>query len=231
MANGILVLIIFSTILLPLQIYIGTNGFKDQLVKILGDFFMKHFYRFFYILITLAIYVFLLWYYATKLPEPTPIFSFWIFDREQMSGSIPYLVIDTIWFIAAFLILEALWEMELLEFLGLKQLFYFFNRKKKETTFVRNRLREQEYVPKGLYLRHRQPLFFYVVMFILLSRVISINTFLFLLIFVTYYHFSSKKQEERLIEDYGDSYKKYYATVRKYWPMFKRYITNDKPKK
>jgi protein-S-isoprenylcysteine O-methyltransferase Ste14 len=97
--------------------------------------------------------------------------------------------------------------------------------------FKRNRLRAKAFEPKGLYLRHRQPVFFYLLVFFILDRTLSLNTLLFLTIFFVYYHFNSKQQEQRLLEDYGASYNSYYTKVRKYWPMWERFpVTDDPPK-
>jgi protein-S-isoprenylcysteine O-methyltransferase Ste14 len=219
-----IVFVLVSAVLLSTQVLIGTNSFKDKALSLLGEKLFKSSYRFIYVALSIAIYVIC---FALFTQLETLI----LVDWQDVFSNVIFLILDTIRFLALFLIIEALWELDLYEFLGFKQLWFFITRKD-FSEFKRNRLRGKVYEPKGLYLRHRQPVFFYLLVFFILDRTLSLNNILFLVIFYVYYHFNSKQQEERLIEDYGDSYKTYHKQVRKYWPMWKRFpVADDTPKK
>ena len=213
---------IVSAILLTLQILIGNNTFKDTIAKIIGEKLFKSMYRILYISLSIIIYVICLKLYV-QLPKLI------LYNMEDSVSNLIFLIIDTIRVISLFFVIEALWELDLFEFLGLKQLWYTLTRKDL-SLFKRNRIRKDEFAPKGLYLRHRQPVLFYMILFFALDRQQSLNNLLFMLIFIPYYHFSSQQQEQRLSEDYGDSYKSYQQKVSKYWPKFKRF-DSLKPKK
>ncbi|MDD5457460.1 MAG: hypothetical protein PHV30_10590 [Candidatus Margulisbacteria bacterium] len=218
--------VVFSIIcffLLSAQIYIGTNQFKDGVAKVIGEKAFKASYRLFYILLSLIAYI-----VCIKLFLQLPRVE--IYNLEDSVSNLVFLIIDTIRFIALFLIIEALWELDLYEFLGIKQIWYFLT-KKDLTIFKRNRIRDKEFIPKGLYLRHRHPVYFYMFIFFILDRSMTVSNILFIVIFTIYYNFSARQQEARFMEDYGDSYKKYQQKVNKFLPMFKRFSAHEQPKK
>lgn len=219
-----IVFVLVSAFLLSIQVVLGTNSFKDKVHATMGDKLFKSSYRFIHAALSIAIYGICLYMF-------TQLETLVIVDWQDVFSNVVFLILDTIRFLALFLIIEALWELDLYEFLGFKQLWYFITRKDL-STLKRNRIRGGAFVPRGLYLRHRQPVFFYLLVFFVLDRTLSLNNLLFLVIFYVYYHFNSQQQELRLLEDYGDSYKAYHSKVRKYWPMWKRFLSTDEsPKK
>ncbi len=225
-----LIFVLVSVVLLSIQVILGTNAFKDKVEQIIGDKLYKSFYRMIFIVITILIYFICIKLYI-DLDTGVRLISVF----EDNPGSVMVLLIGTIQFLALFLVAEALWELELMEFLGIRQILLFF-KGKDLTQLKRNRIRGKEFSPKGLYLRHRQPVLFYICLLFLLGGLDnngpSIKSLIFLLVFIPYYHFNSKYQEKRLSEDYGSSYNNYSTTVRKYWPMWKRFpVADDQPKK
>ncbi len=218
-----LLFLISCAILLPLQVYIGGNSFKDRLEKLMGSTLFKSSYRFLYISLSIAIYFVCLQFFL-RMPETV------LFSWQDSVSNLLFLILDTVRFVALFLIIEAIWELDLFEFLGFKQFWYLIT-KKDISRFKRNRIRWQAYIPKGLYLRHRQPVFFYIILFFLLDRSITMADLLFLVVFIPYFHINSSRQEARLLEDYGDSYHQYKRSVHKYWPLMKRYSGHEKPQK
>ncbi len=219
-----IIFVLVSAGLLSIQVVLGTNSFKDKALSVMGEKLFKSSYRFIYSVVSIAIYGVCLFLF-------TQLETLVLVDWQDVFSNVIFLILDTIRFLALFLIIEALWELDLYEFLGFKQIWFFITRKD-FAEFKRNRLRDKAFEPKGLYLRHRQPVFFYLLVFFILDRTLSLNNLLFLSIFYVYYHFNSKQQEQRLLEDYGDSYKTYHNKVRKYWPMWKRFpVADDQPKK
>lgn len=219
-----IIFVLVSVVLLSVQVILGTNAFKDKALSLMGEKLFKSSYRFIYSALSIAIYALCLYLFSQ-------LETLILVDWQDVFSNVIFLILDTIRFLALFLVIEALWELDLYEFLGFKQIWFFITRKD-FSAFKRNRLRDEAFEPKGLYLRHRQPVFFYLLVFFILDRTLSLNNLLFLAIFYVYYQFNSKQQEQRLLEDYGDSYKAYQTTVRKYWPMWKRFpVADDQPKK
>ena len=219
-----LIFVVVSVVLLALQVILGTNPFKDKTMALVGEKLFKSSYRFIYAALSIAIYGVCLALFSQLEPLV-------LVDWQDVFSNIVFLILDTVRFLALFLVIEALWELDLFEFLGFKQI-WFFIRRKDLSTFKRNRIRDNAFEPKGLYLRHRQPAFFYLLVFFILDRTLTLNNLLFLGIFFAYYQFNSKQQEARLLEDYGDSYQAYQMKIPKYFPAWKRFPTkDDKPKK
>ena len=219
-----LIFVLVSVVLLSIQVFLGTNSFKDKALSLMGEKLFKSSYRLIYATLSIAIYALCLYLFSQ-------LETLVLVDWQDVFSNVIFLILDTIRFLALFLVIEALWELDLYEFLGFKQIWFFITRKD-FSAFKRNRLRDEAFEPKGLYLRHRQPVFFYLLVFFILDRTLSLNNLLFLAIFYVYYQFNSKQQEQRLLEDYGDSYKAYHTNVRKYWPMWKRFpVADDQPKK
>ncbi|OGI08569.1 MAG: hypothetical protein A2Y40_04570 [Candidatus Margulisbacteria bacterium GWF2_35_9] len=215
--------IIISFILLSIQIYLGSNSLKDNIEKNFGAIFLKGFYRLIYIIISIIIY-FIIFKIFLSLPVTV------LFKLEDSVSNLVFLIIDTIRFVALFLVIEAIWELDLYEFFGFKQLWFILT-KKDINLFKRNRIRENDFTPRGLYLRHQQPVYFYIILFFLLDRHLTVNNLVFLLVFIPYFYINTNHQEKRLLEDYGDSYQNYKSKVRKFIPMLKRYLSHEHPKK
>ena len=228
--------IITAAFLLSLQIFLGTNKCKSIIEKTLGTGFLKHFYRFIYIAISFAIYTQLISYFMRL--EYLEIFNFKAFFNNIFLTLVPnfpydnpYLIVDLFRVIFIVMIIESIYELGFLEFIGIKQILLLFSKHRKTTKFKGNRIRAGIYMPRGPYQRHRQPALFYLLLYIILSDALNWNNIIFLLIFVPYYLVNSSLQEDRFLEDYGDSYKEYKGTVAMLLPRLKRYFGHENNKK
>lgn len=219
---GFIIFILSSVFLLGIQVILGLDSTKDLFTKIIGSTFVRYFYRLLHIAFSLIIYGVLL----SQFVKLDPVV---LLDIRDSVPNIVFLIIDTLRLLALFFIIEALWELELFEFLGLKQIWHMILRKPADS-FKKNRIRHDEFIPRGLYLRNRQPVFFYVILFFLLDKTISLNNLVFLLVFIPYYQISSSLQEKRLEMDYGKSYQAYKKSVNKFLPMWARYKIDESPK-
>lgn len=214
--------ILLSAFLLFFQIKLTENSTKDFLQKLLAPWYIQYFHRLVSTLLSLFIF-----YLVFKLYAGLP--SITVLNIEENLGTWSFTLAAFIWIIAFIFFLEAVYEYGLFEALGLKQLLSIFFKLKPSESIHRDRIRSTTFQPRGLYLRHRHPALFYLIVFLFTDpRALTLNNLLLAIIIIVYYDFASAKQEARLSEDYGQSYLEYQKKVNKYLPGFKKYQPNDR---
>jgi hypothetical protein len=139
---------------------------------------------------------------------------------QDSFSNIVFLIIDTFRLIFLFLIIESIWTLGISRFLGIKQLVSFFLKKK--PTFYYDFIKGDINI-KGLYVRHRHPFLFYMILFIILDRSFSLQNLFALFFCAGYYFLFSKLVQNQLGEAFGGNYINYKKNVNYFWLMLKKY--------
>lgn len=206
--------IIYSSILLSVQYFIGTAPCKKIIKELIGTYLFRSLYRFIYIIITLLIYYLILKIFIT-LPDLDLLNEF----RDGLNN-IQFILFDNISFIALIFVLFAIWDMGISEFLGIKQIIFGFLKLK--TNWHLDRIRTEYFIPTGSFRRHRHPIFFYMLIALLITPHLSVRNILLAIIFIPYYLLVVGKQyEKNMSNDYGESYTTYQKKTNMFIPGFK----------
>ena len=112
-----------------------------------------------------------------------------------------------------FLIISVL-QFNVAEFIGVKQLIYFFKKSKKNENQSLNRTFLYRYI--------RHPMYLGILMVYISSHTIFTQLFFINLICITFYiEIGSYYEEKTLIKKFGENYKKYQLSTFKYLPFLR----------
>lgn len=213
----LLTLIIVIPICFSIHYLLFTKKTKLLLQKTLGDWFINHFYRVLYAILTILLLYFFIATLATTTPVP-------LINMQDSLSNIIFLIIDTLRLIFLFLMVESVWTLGMTNVFGIKHLLSIFSKKKLSFNldFI-----VSTFKVKGLYLRHRHPFLLYLILFILLDRTLSLQN-IFAVIFLSgYYMLFAKLVEAQLKEIYPKDFEKYRANTNYFLIMLKKY--QDEP--
>ncbi len=107
--------------------------------------------------------------------------------------------------------LVALFQTDLASFLGLAQLR------------GRTQSEHERLVVRGMYAYVRHPLYFFSMLFLWLSPVMSVNSFTAYLVFTLYFYLGSLHEESRLQAAFGPAYRRYQEQVPMFLPRWRRH--------
>ncbi len=213
MSEFIILNLFFFSVYATIHAFLGSLQFKRYLASKFGDIFAKAFYRIVYIMLSIiAFYPIILSF--NLIPEDVIFYDF--------SGTMTYLILDTVRFFAAFLILDALFLYDYAwEFWGLKQIWIYFKEKNVKGLTLQGI--KGTFAPTGLYNYTRHPIYMSVILFFICNPVMNLRNLMFLITFSIYFIISSYLEETRLITLYGDDYRHYQKLVPRYWVTWKNY--------
>ena len=107
--------------------------------------------------------------------------------------------------------LVALFQTDLASFLGLAQLR------------GRTQSEHERLVVRGMYAYVRHPLYFFSMLFLWLSPVMTVNSFTAYLVFTLYFYLGSLHEESRLRAAFGPAYHRYQEQVPMFLPRWRRH--------
>ena len=107
--------------------------------------------------------------------------------------------------------LVALFQTDLASFLGLAQLR------------GRTQSEHERLVVRGMYAYVRHPLYFFSMLFLWLSPVMTVNSFTAYLVFTLYFYLGSLHEESRLRAAFGPAYRRYQEQVPMFLPRWRRH--------
>ncbi len=206
-------LFIILPILFGLHFFLFTKTTKLFLQKTLGVWFINHCYRALY-----AIFSVLLLIYFIKIISSFPAIP--LLSLQDSLSNIVFLILDTFRLIFLFLIVESIWTLGMTNVFGIKHLFNLFSKKKLpfHLDFI-----VSPFKVKGLYLRHQHPLLFYLILFILLDRTLTLQNIFSVIFLSTYYILFVKMLEDQLREVFPLDYEKYRSKTKFFLIMLKKY--------
>ena len=178
--------------------------FKKKINEFFGNIFEKHFYRFFYFLSQCILFYFL--YGIIKNIEYGEVL-FTIPESFKGAYYLFYILSNL------FLIISVL-QFNVAEFIGVKQLIYFFKKSKKNENQSLNRTFLYRYI--------RHPMYLGILMVYISSHTIFTQLFFINLICITFYiEIGSYYEEKTLLKKFGEDYKKYQFSSFKYLPFIR----------
>ncbi|MDD4526855.1 MAG: hypothetical protein PHF25_02320 [Candidatus Margulisbacteria bacterium] len=213
-------LFIIIPLLFTLHYFLYTEKTKIFLQKTLGNWFMSYLYRFLYAIITIVIIlIFIKVISSIQAPH--------ILNMQDNLSNIVFLIMDTFRLIFLFLIVESVWTLGMANIFGIKHLKNLFskNKDKFNLDFI-----VTPFNVKGLYLRHRHPLLFYLVLFILFDRTLTLLSIYSLIFLSAYYILFTKMVEAQLVTIYQNDFNNYQKGTNFFLPQFKKY-PNEPTKK
>ncbi|GEM_PF-3504184 len=215
-----ILLFIILPLWFALHFLLFTNRTKSFLQKTLGDWFIKHIFRFVYAIFTITLIVYFIKTISSVEAES-------LLTLQDNLSNLVFLIIDTIRLICLFLMVESIWTLGMTNVLGLKHLRNLISKPKfsYHLDYI-----VSPFKVKGLYLRHRQPFLFYMVLFILLERTVTWATIYSFIFLTIYYVLFSKMIETQLEEIYKEDYINYKSKTNLFFPMLKQY-QNEHTKK
>ena len=163
-------------------------GFKNFLRRVLGSGFLR-LYRLLYNFFSMVSFVPLL-YFASILPNRSLYFvpAPWVYLMLVGQG------------ISAILLVVGVLQTDTLSFVGLRQLF--------ETEEKPSKL-----VTKGFYRYIRHPLYTFGLLFLWLSPVVTINSFVLYVFLTIYILVGAHFEERKLLREFGQEYVDYKAAT------------------
>lgn len=179
-----------------------SHFFKEILIKFTGKTFETYFYRIIYNLISLVIYLNIAYFVKNS--------------AETFILPHPLIYIFTIISLTGFLIaIIAFFQTDVLEFLGIKQVWRFLTKGKKESKelFGYNKL-----VANGMFRFVRHPMYFGVSLVFLFNPFISTLTLTDRICAVSYLIIGSFFEEKRMLRIFGTEYQLYKENVPRFLP-------------
>ncbi|HKJ44645.1 MAG TPA: isoprenylcysteine carboxylmethyltransferase family protein [Balneolales bacterium] len=160
---------------------------------------LKPFYRVFYNLFSLLYLV--LWFIF--IPPP---------DIKLYSIPIPYAYIFIlIQLMSLYLILKSAREFGTARFFGIPQVKAYFRYGKLPEYY--DEMRRGELVTRGIYKWVRHPLYTFSLLLLISSPVMTTRLLAIIIFGILYFYIGSIYEERKLIERFGESYKKYQRDV------------------
>ncbi|WP_456439334.1 methyltransferase family protein [Caldithrix abyssi] len=163
--------------------------------------FFAPYYRFTYNVTQTAL---LLWLFHW-LPRPGGYLwnfegtIYWFYRSVQLAGVIGFVL--------------AVRQFDLQEFLGIKQLKRFT---KNQNNHVK--IEQHTFTREGLFRYMRHPLYFFAIVIFLFEPRMSVFKFLLLVWLILYFWIGSLLEEKRMVNRFGEEYKKYQQEVGRFIP-------------
>jgi protein-S-isoprenylcysteine O-methyltransferase Ste14 len=123
---------------------------------------------------------------------------------------------------AAILFLWALLQTDVMRFIGLRQLLFGGEPVPAD--------QHERLVTSGPYRWLRHPLYFTVIVILLLWPTMTVNWAAFVAVTTGYFYLGSIPEEQKLIEEYGDAYRRYQQAVPRMMPQPWRRQRSDLPR-
>ena len=207
--NVFLIIILFALFGF-IHSFLASNKAKQILIEKYGN--LIAFYRLFYVLSSLLLFYLV----YQSFPKPRLI----IYDLPK-----PF---DLIILVPQFLSLAGIiWTLKyfsIKEFLGIDQLFRWFN-KEYNITEVDERLTLRI---EGPYKFCRHPLYLFSILFLCLRPEIDLFYLTALICIIAYFYIGSIFEEKKLVDRFGNIYIDYQKSIPRIFPVkFKRYISNS----
>lgn len=162
-------------------------GFKDSLRRMFGNGFMRM-YRLFYNIFSMISFVPIL-YLMTELPAP---------NMYQVPMPWNYLMLAGQG-ISVILLFVAVLQMDILSFVGLRQLF------EEEKT--------GKLVTEGFYRFMRHPLYTFGLLILWLSPSVTVNSFVIYIALSIYIFVGAYFEERKLLREFGQEYAQYQSVT------------------
>ncbi|HSO11374.1 MAG TPA: isoprenylcysteine carboxylmethyltransferase family protein [Anaerolineales bacterium] len=162
-------------------------GFKDSLRRMFGNGFMRM-YRLFYNIFSMISFVPIL-YLMTELPAP---------NMYQVPMPWNYLMLAGQG-ISVILLFVAVLQMDILSFVGLRQLF------EEEKT--------GKLVTEGFYRFMRHPLYTFGLLILWLSPSVTVNSFVIYIALTIYIFVGAYFEERKLLREFGQEYAQYQSVT------------------
>jgi protein-S-isoprenylcysteine O-methyltransferase Ste14 len=179
-----------------------SHFFKETLIKFTGKIFETYFYRIIYNLISLVIYLNIVYFVKNS--------------TETFLLPPPLIYIFTIISLTGFLIaVIAFFQTDVLEFLGIKQVWRFFTKGKRKSKKL---FGYDKLVANGMFQFVRHPMYFGVSLVFLFNPYISTLTLTDRICAVSYLIIGSFFEEKRMLMVFGIQYKLYKESVPRFLP-------------
>ena len=184
-------------------------AFKRKIAQAIGPLAYAGLYRLLYNSWAVLTFLPVLWALATQLPAttiwqiPQP-FNF-LFYFVQLIGLVGLTI--------------SLWQTDFWSFVGLRQTIRYIqgeSRPERPIPFIRT----------GTYGLVRHPLYFFSLLFIWFTPLMSLSGLVFNLLATLYFGLGSLHEERRLLADYGDDYHRYRQEVPAFIPLRRVILKN-----
>jgi steroid 5-alpha reductase family enzyme len=179
-----------------------SNSFREMVIKFTGRTFEVYFYRIVYNFISLIIYSIII-YFVKSSPE-----------MFLLPHSLRY-AFNIISFMGFLIAITAFFQTDVLEFLGLKQLWRFFMKGKGKQ---KNLFGYDKLVINGMYRFIRHPMYFGVSLVFLFNPFISLLTLADRICAVSYLFIGTFFEEKRMLRVFGNEYRVYKENVPRFIP-------------
>ncbi len=190
------------------------ESFKNWLSQYTGHYFISHFWRLLYFLIS---YVLLFLVFIPGLPVAEKTFNSYKFFVEGKK------LAELIYFSGLSLNYLALWQLDFLEFCGLRQAFWGMKSLfiKQSSKYERKTANSYLLDTSGIYkyIRHPQLSGGFLM---ILSAVYNVSNLFYLALYSVYMLVGAYFEERRLIQNYGESYLEYKKNTGAFWPRLNR---------
>ncbi len=182
-----------------------TSWFKEFCCRVLGDTFMRVWYRFLYntVSVVTTAYAF---YLIARIPDRTVwngnAWVFWYFTAIRI-GAIVFGA-------------GAFQHLDGLEFLGLRQIQRYFRRK--EVAGNQEGMTQNELITAGVYGVVRHPMYLAGIIFFTFNPHITVNGLTVTVIADLYFIWGAFIEERRFLRIFGDQYREYMKKVPRLMP-------------
>lgn len=176
---------------------VASHGVKSHLQRLWPD--IMPFYRFFYNL--LSIIYLILWYIF--IPPP----SYMIY-KVPFPYAYPLLLIEILNLIAIY---KAAQQFGSARFFGIPQILTYFRTGIRPEYF--DEMRRGELVTRGIYRWVRHPLYTFSILLLMASPVMNTRLLTILIFGALYFYIGSIFEERKLVDRFGETYKKYQQEV------------------
>lgn len=185
-----------------------TWWFKNLTLRILGDTFMRVWYRFLYNLVS-AVTAALAFYFIAKIPDEV-IWQGPLWFRSYMHA----IQIGGLIFGA-----RAFEHLDTWEFLGFKQVWRYLSRR--EVAGNIEGLTQTELVTSGVYGIIRHPMYLAGIIIFTFNPNITVNSFTITVLADLYFLFGVIIEERRFLKIFGDQYREYMKRVPRLMPSLR----------
>ena len=203
----VLILLIFLTFALIHSITVS-HWFKDLCRKVLGETFMRVWYRFLYTGvsgITAAVALYLIAQPPDRILWEPPVWLRWLLRGVQLAGLL---------FGA-----QAFQYLDKWEFMGFRQVWRYVT--KGEVAGNLEGLTDRELVTTGVYGIVRHPLYVAGIIIFTFSPVITVNGLTLTVLADLYFLFGMFIEERRFLRIFGDRYREYMKRVPRIFPTLR----------